>query len=174
MNLLAGAANAELWSDAYSDAILLEALEPHVSILPPSWTSLSSDTNKHEGVRVRPSIPQAQILVQLRPGDQFLISSRRFSLTVSEPDPVQFTPSVSDHSMVVDLEDEDDNADTSLSRQDDGKTDHAVASASQPSLPGDEIAMLESPSLTASHQIGMESSKETSLVKTARKEQQND
>lgn len=130
----------------------MEALEPHIYILPPNWTSSNSNSNKHEGVCVRPSTSQAQVLVQLRPGDQFIVASRRFSLTISEPDPARFTPSVSEHSTVVDLEQEEvDNANANLDLNSDGNNDPAAASASHPSLPGDEIDMLGSPYINASH-----------------------
>lgn len=189
LDLFYGLTNAELWSDAYSNAILLETLKPHISILPPSWTSSNSNANKDKGVRVRPSTPQAQILVQLRPGDQFIISSRRFSLTISEPDPVLFTPSISEHSTVVDLEeDEVDNTDINLPREDNANVDAASASASHPSLPGDEIDLLGSANVVAAEdrpmystetvdrfeQIGKEFSDENSPSKTAGQEQQND
>lgn len=55
---------------------------------------------------MRMSTPQAQTLVQLRPGDLFMITSRRFSLAMSDMDQVQSIPSVSESFTVVDLEDE--------------------------------------------------------------------
>ncbi|KAI9880514.1 MAG: hypothetical protein M1830_002554 [Pleopsidium flavum] len=90
----------------FSNAVLLEALEPHVFILPPGWASSSTNLKKYEGIRLRMSTSQAQILVQLRPGDLFVVTSRRFSLTVSEMNQDQPTPSLSQSSTVVDLENE--------------------------------------------------------------------
>ena len=83
--------------------------------------------------------------MQLRPGDHFIISSRRFSITIFEPDPALLIPSVSDHSMVVDREeDEAGNADINLPLQDGGNAGPASASTARLSLPGDEIDLLES------------------------------
>lgn len=127
--------------------------------------------------------------MQLRPGDQFVISSRRFSLKIFEPDPVLFTPSISEHSTVVDPEeDEVDNTDINLPRQDNANVDGTSASASHPSLPGDEIDLLGSANVVAAEdrpmystetvdrfeQIGKEFSDENSPSKTAGQEQQYD
>lgn len=68
-----------------------------------------------------------------------MISSRRFSLAVSEPDPAQLTPPVSENSIVIDLEEEDGNADTNLPQQNNGNANPTSASGSHPSLPCDEI-----------------------------------
>lgn len=104
-------------------------------------------------MRVRPSTPHGQVLVQLRPGDHFIISSRRFSLTVSEPVPAELTPSVSEHSIVVDLEQDNmDDADTDLPLQGEDDVGTSSASDSQTSLPGDEIDLLQSANLVVSNE----------------------
>ena len=95
--------------------------------------------------------------MQLRPGDQFFISSRRFSLAISEPDAVLLTPSISDQSTVVDLEDEEvENADTNLPLQGGGNAETVGASSSHHSLPGDEIDMFGSADVAVSHDAAVD------------------
>lgn len=128
--------------DVYSNSILFEAFEPHVFILPPDWANSTTNLKKHEGIRVRISSPQTQVLVQLRPEDVFIVSSRRFSLAVSEVGQANVTTSASETITVVDLEEENEENGVKPSEQSNPNLLRASTKAnvsSQPLVPNDAV-----------------------------------